>query len=94
MACGGAVIASTAGALAETLGSQAHLVDPEDLVGWRNALSRLARDDDWWHELRHGARQTARSFTWSRCAMETLSTYRAVFAGEVNLPACPARLAG
>lgn len=94
MACGGAVIASTAGALAETLGSQAHLVDPKDLDAWRSALLRLAQDDDWWHELRYGARLTARSFTWARCATETLSTYRAVLEGHVKLPACPARLAG
>jgi alpha-1,3-rhamnosyl/mannosyltransferase len=94
MACGGAVIASTAGALAETLGSQAHLVDPQDLDAWRNALARLAQDDDWWHELGQGARLTARSFTWARCATQTLGAYRAVLQGQVKLPACPARLAG
>jgi glycosyltransferase involved in cell wall biosynthesis len=94
MACGGAVIASTAGALAETLGDQAHLVDPENLDGWRNALMRLAQDDDWWEKLRHGACLTARSFTWARCAMETLAVYRAVLAGNVGRPVCPVRLAG
>jgi O-antigen biosynthesis alpha-1,3-rhamnosyltransferase len=94
MACGGAVIASTAGALAETLGSQAHLVDPEDLDEWRTALMRLAGDDDWWQELRQGTRLVARSFTWSRCATETLSTYRAVLEGKVKRRPCPARLAG
>jgi alpha-1,3-rhamnosyl/mannosyltransferase len=94
MACGGAVIASTAGALAETLGRQAHLVDPLDVDGWRQALTRLAEDDDWWLELRRGPRLAARSFTWARCARETLSTYRAVLNGKVELSACPARLAG
>jgi alpha-1,3-rhamnosyl/mannosyltransferase len=94
MACGGAVIASTAGALAETLGDQAHLVDPEDLDAWRSALVRLAQDDDWWQQLGHGARLTARSFTWARCAKETLSTYRAVLEGQVKPSASPTRLAG
>ena len=37
MACGGAVLASTAGAIAETVGNQAHLTHADDLDGWRQA---------------------------------------------------------
>jgi alpha-1,3-rhamnosyl/mannosyltransferase len=81
MACGGAVIASTAAALVETVGRQAHLIDPDDDDGWRSALARIITDDEWRQSLRVGAEQTARPFTWERCAAETLAVWRHV-AGE------------
>jgi len=55
MACGGAVLCSTAGALVETAGERAHLVEPLDEDGWREALRRAATDDDWHAVLRRGA---------------------------------------
>jgi alpha-1,3-rhamnosyl/mannosyltransferase len=76
LACGGAVLASTAGAVAETVGRQAHLVEPLDVDGWRKAMLRVATDDDWWRGLRRGAVEAARPFTWERCAADTLRVYR------------------
>jgi alpha-1,3-rhamnosyl/mannosyltransferase len=81
MACGGAVLASTADALEETVGGQAHLVAPHDLDGWREALLRVTCDDDWWQQLRFGAEDVARPFTWERCASETFAVYRSVVSG-------------
>src|SRR5439155_14500276 len=78
MACGGAVIASTAGAIAETVGRRAHLLDPHDLDGWRAAMGRVAEDDDWCQELREGAEDVARPFTWEACAADTPRAYRLV----------------
>jgi alpha-1,3-rhamnosyl/mannosyltransferase len=78
LACGGAVLASTAGAVAETVGRQAHLVAPDDVDGWRSALQRVVADDDWWRSLRQGAEAAARPFTWEQCAADTLRTYRKV----------------
>jgi alpha-1,3-rhamnosyl/mannosyltransferase len=78
MACGGAVLASTAGALVETVGSRAHLIDPQDIDGWRRAMRRVVEDDDWWQELRSGTMAVARPFTWDRCAAQTWRIYRAV----------------
>ena len=78
MACGGAVLCSTAGALVETVGARAHLVEPLDEDGWREALRRAAVDDDWHAELRRGAAEVVRPYTWERCAAETLAVYRAV----------------
>ncbi len=77
MACGGAVICSTAGALVETAGGRAHLVEPLDEEGWREALHRAATQDDWLAELRRGAAAAVRHFTWDRCAADTLAVYRA-----------------
>jgi glycosyltransferase involved in cell wall biosynthesis len=76
LACGGAVLASTAGAVAETVGKQAHLVEPLDVDGWRRALWRVCAEDDWWQALRRGAVEAARAYSWERCAAETLQVYR------------------
>ena len=78
LACGGAVLGSTAPAIAETVGGQAHLIHPEDEDGWRAALERVLVDDDWWRSLRHGAVEAARQFTWEHCARQTLQVYRQV----------------
>jgi alpha-1,3-rhamnosyl/mannosyltransferase len=85
LACGGAVLASTAGALVETVGGQAHLLDPDDLDGWRSSLARVVTDDDWWRSLRSGARARVRPYTWERCAAEVLQVYRSV-CGARRLP--------
>jgi alpha-1,3-rhamnosyl/mannosyltransferase len=84
MACGGAVLASNAGALVETVGSQAHLVDPHDVDGWHKAMRRVLEDDDWWHALRDGAVGVARPYTWDRCAADTLRVYRSLCAGDTG----------
>ncbi len=76
MACGGAVLASTAGALVETVGSRAQLLDSADLDAWRLAMARVLQDDDWWQSLRTGVVELAQSFSWDRCAAETLCVYR------------------
>jgi glycosyltransferase involved in cell wall biosynthesis len=78
LACGGAVLASTAGAVVETAGAAAHLTAPHDEDGWREALLRVATDDDWWQSLRRGAVSAARPFTWEQSAADTLAVYRNV----------------
>jgi alpha-1,3-rhamnosyl/mannosyltransferase len=90
MACGGAVLGSTAPAVAEVAGGQAHLVEPHDVEGWRDAMQRIVTDDDWWRSLRRGACAAARPFTWDRCAAQTLAVYRSL--GAVA-PAAPRRAA-
>lgn len=89
LACGGAVLASTAGAIAETVGDQAHLVHPEDDDGWRAALLRVLQDDDWWRSLRQGAEEVARPYSWENCALQTLQVYEAV-AGRSVAPVAQA----
>jgi alpha-1,3-rhamnosyl/mannosyltransferase len=85
LACGGAVIASTAAAVTEVLaGSNAHLIDGLDQAGWRASLARIITDDDWRKELRRGAQQAAANFTWERCAAGTLNAYRTVLGRPVG----------
>jgi alpha-1,3-rhamnosyl/mannosyltransferase len=78
LACGGAVIASRIDPIEEVTGDQAHLVDPHDADGWREALHRIIRDDDWRAELRRGAVRVAGRFTWRRAADEHAEVYRRV----------------
>jgi alpha-1,3-rhamnosyl/mannosyltransferase len=87
LACGGAVLASTAGAVAETAGGKAQLIDPLDTGGWRDAMLRVCTDEEWWQALRQGATEAARRFTWERCAADTLAVYRTLGAGRVRAAA-------
>jgi alpha-1,3-rhamnosyl/mannosyltransferase len=86
MACGGAVLASTAGALMETVGSRAHCIDPHDQDGWHNAMARIVEDDDWLRALRVGVVEHARTYTWEKCALQTLKVYRSSYRQEHPLP--------
>lgn len=76
MACGGAVLASTASALVEVVGGQAHLLDPNDVAGWRAAMQHIIEEDDWWQSLRRGTLEKARPFTWEQCAADTWRAYQ------------------
>src|SRR5262249_30285086 len=78
LACGGAVISSSADALREVLGRHAAYVEPADVAGWRDALARAAGDDDWLAALRRGGPRHAAQFTWAACAAGTALVYRAV----------------
>jgi alpha-1,3-rhamnosyl/mannosyltransferase len=78
MACGGAVLASTAGAVAEVMGHAGHTIDAGDADSWREAIQRVITDDDWHKSLCTGVSQRAATFTWERCAAETLNCYRRV----------------
>ncbi|MCC6540011.1 MAG: glycosyltransferase family 4 protein [Bryobacterales bacterium] len=76
MANGVAVMASNTSALPEVCGDAALLVDPQDLDAMAGALERLMQQDGLRHELIVRGRQRAASFTWERCARETLAVYR------------------
>lgn len=85
MACGGAVVASTAGSLMELFNHHAVLLDPRDEDGWRTTLRQLIVDEEWLTFLRHGVGEVAAPFTWERCARATWDVYRRVLS-EQRLP--------
>jgi alpha-1,3-rhamnosyl/mannosyltransferase len=95
-ACGGAVIAATAGAVAETIGGRALLLDPADADGWRSALLEVTENEDRWQALRQTDTELARLFTWDRCAMDTLAVYRRLTTGTlpISKPVSELRKAG
>ena len=83
MACGCPVLASSIGALTETCGAAAMLVDPLDIDALARALLRLGRDDALREQLRAAGLLRARQFDWQQTASGTLEVYeRAAHAGQ------------
>ena len=78
LACGGAVLASTAVALREVMGPVGKLIEPVDIAGWREAMQLAATDDEYCTSLSRGGTEHARRFNWQRAAQETLAVYRKV----------------
>jgi glycosyltransferase involved in cell wall biosynthesis len=66
MACGTPVVASDAGALAETCGGAALLVDPNDPSAIADAVERAIGDED----LRTAGLERASQFSWDRTTRE------------------------
>jgi alpha-1,3-rhamnosyl/mannosyltransferase len=75
LACGGAVLASTAAAVREVCGGHAESIDPADADGWRAAMLRLATDPGYRDRFRAGGPAQAARFTWQRAARETWAVY-------------------
>lgn len=73
MACGAPVLTSTTSSLPEVAGDAALLVDPADTAAIAAAIGRLAADAALRAELRARGLARAASFTWERCARETLA---------------------
>jgi glycosyltransferase involved in cell wall biosynthesis len=83
MACGCPVLSSPRGALAETIGEAAALVDPEDIEGMEGELTRLATDGAWRATLRAVGQKHAAGYNWNKTAGATLDAYaRAARAGR------------
>jgi alpha-1,3-rhamnosyl/mannosyltransferase len=78
MACGGAVIASTAGSLREILPPGTKRLQPDDPAAWREAMSEMLRNADLWKQSREGVVAHAGHFTWEKCARQTWEVYRKV----------------
>ena len=66
------VIASNVASIPEVAGEGAALLDPEDVEGWAEAISRVATDPEWAEELRRAGLENVSRFSWSTCAEATL----------------------
>ncbi|MHC4923684.1 MAG: glycosyltransferase family 4 protein [Planctomycetota bacterium] len=75
-ACGTPVLASTAGALPETAGGAALLVDPLDVDAIADGVRRLLDDGDLRADLVAKGRSRAAAMTWEETARRTLQIYR------------------
>lgn len=76
MACGAAVLASSAGALAEVAGGAALLLPPGDVGAWREGLQRLLATPELRARLGQAGRERVRELSWSRCAAITAGAVR------------------
>jgi alpha-1,3-rhamnosyl/mannosyltransferase len=83
MACGGAVLASTAAAVREVCGPAAHFIDPNDEAGWHDAMARLIEDPIWHEELRQSTLERASHFSWRQSAEATWRVYQKVLSNQL-----------
>ncbi len=75
MACGTPVLCSTGGALPETVGDAAELLDPIDPQPWAASIAALLGDSTRRAELARRGLEHARRFTWAEAARRTLDVY-------------------
>jgi glycosyltransferase involved in cell wall biosynthesis len=75
MACGCPVLSSASGALEETVGGAAGLLEPLDIGQIEGQLTRIAGDQAWRDELRVAGFARAREFDWGTTATATLDIY-------------------
>ncbi len=75
MACGTPVIASSAPALPEVLGTAAIFVPLRDPAGIAHEAIRLLREDSWRSEWTARGREHASRFSWTRAAEESAAVY-------------------
>ncbi len=75
-ASGTPVLASTAGALPETTGGAALLVDPTDVDAIADGMRRLLEDEVLRRDLVAWGRTRAADLTWEAAARRTLAVYR------------------
>lgn len=72
MSVGVPVVASTAGALPETVGNAGILLDPIDLGGFADALAEICASNDLRQTLIARGYEQIKPFSWNQCARETL----------------------
>ena len=82
MACGTPVIASRAASIPEVLGDAGVLLDPDDELGWANAIAQVVSDEWQKGRMRKAGLTRAKEFTWARTASITLEAYRQVASGS------------
>lgn len=80
MTSGTPVIVSNTSSLPEVVGNAGLTVDSADVDGLKEAMLRLIEDEAFWNEVRRKSLERAATFSWERCATETLAVYRNVYA--------------
>ncbi len=78
MACGTAVIASTAGALPEIVGTAGILLSPDDAGAWSQAMLELASDGALQRRLIVAGADRSAEFSWNAAASKTWRVLDAV----------------
>lgn len=76
MQCGVPVITSNTSSLPEVVGDAGITVSPTDADALCQAMATLFRDTELRQDLARRARERAATFSWARCASETVQAYR------------------
>lgn len=77
MACGTPVVAANNSSIPEIAGQAALLVDAEDGAGLTSQMAKVLGDRELRARLTAAGLARARSFSWQRCARETIAAYEA-----------------
>jgi glycosyltransferase involved in cell wall biosynthesis len=91
MACGCPVLSSRSGAMADTVGGAAGVLEPGDAGQIQAQLTRAAADPAWRGELRAAGLERARAFSWGAAADATLAVYERAAARRARRPGTQAR---
>ncbi|MFO0953637.1 MAG: glycosyltransferase family 1 protein [Isosphaeraceae bacterium] len=78
MACGAAIVASTAGSLPEVVGDAGLLFDPTDVAGLADCLRRVVLDPGLRLVLRAKARERATLYSWEETAEGLLDVFESL----------------
>ncbi|VVN98043.1 glycosyltransferase family 4 protein [Pseudomonas fluorescens] len=81
MASGTPVILTRRSAMPEVAGDAGNYIEPDDVDGLREAMSRLIDDQTHWLHCQEAGLLRARLFSWGRCAKITAGAYRQAMAG-------------
>ena len=76
MAVGTPVITTNGGALAETVGNAAVVVDPLDVEAMRSAMNQMVSDSEYRSQYRTRGLEHVRRFSWDEAARRTVEVYR------------------
>lgn len=76
MAAGVPAVVSDKGALPDTVGEGAVVVDANDTTAWGEALEKLCDDSSARSDLIARGRARSGEFTWARTALETIEVYK------------------
>ena len=79
MACGAPVIAADNSSIPEIVGDAALLFDAQDEVEISSVLQRILSNDPLRLSLSKKGIERAASFSWDKCARETIDVYKTVF---------------
>ncbi len=72
------VVCSNAGSLPEVVGNAAEMCDPRNEENIRQAIVKVVTSSDLSRDLVSRGRLRVKIFSWERCAMETLATYKMI----------------
>ena len=81
MSLGCPVIASNVTAVPEVVGDAGILLDPDDLAGWREMMSKVLADGTLREELSSRGSQRSSLFTWEKAAKLQIAAYEQAIAG-------------
>lgn len=84
ISCGAPTVAMNKTSLPEILGKGALFVDEKDVYAWTNSIKRILTDKNLRLQLVDGGLKQAATFSWQKCAEETVQVYKNVIKEKVN----------